>query len=112
MKKLLFALPLFALTACGEEPAPEPVPSETAVAEPVEPGLPPADEELFAGLVAEACPNAEPVSTSVCQRAMGSDEAVCEFGLGDDEALRNETTIAGVDGEWQITDADALCAEI
>ena len=110
MKKIALFLPLFALAACGEEPAPEPV--ETAVAEPA-PVLAAPDQELFTTLLAEACPDAEPVNTAVCRRAMGSEEAVCEYGLGDDEFLRNDATIV-VDesGEnWMIADAESVCAQ-
>ena len=110
LNKLAFLLPVIALAACGEEPAPEPAPT-TAVAEPAEPGLPPADEAMFTQLFASTCPDAEPVATAVCKRAMGADTAVCEFGLGEDTELRHEAQIAGMDGEWSLVDAPAICAE-
>ena len=110
MKSLLAALPLFALAACGEEPAPEPVPTQAASVA-AEPTAPPANEALFKQVFANSCPAAETVSTAVCKRALGSDEAVCEFGLGEDTALRHDATMMAVDGEWQLKDAEALCAE-
>ncbi len=108
---LALCLPFLALAACGEEPAPEPVPTETVEAEPVV-SLPATDEALFAELHAETCPDAETVSTSFCQRAMGADTASCEFGLGDDEVLRNDATLeANEAGDgWVIADPETVCA--
>ncbi|WP_271077458.1 hypothetical protein [Aurantiacibacter sp. MUD61] len=113
MKKIApLLLPILALAACGEEPAPEPT-SEAApaVEETVE--LPAPDQALFASLLAEQCPGAEPVNTAVCSRAMGADEAVCEYGLGDDEYLRNAATIAVNEGgdAWMLTEGDAVCPQ-
>ena len=116
MKKLTLTLsliaPVFALAACGEEPAPEPAPAEVAAPEPT-PSAPAPDEELFAQLYAAACPEAEPVSTSVCRRAMGADTVSCEFGLGEDEYLRNDAMLElDETGEaWAIADADAVCSQ-
>ena len=111
MKHLILALPLFALAACGEEPAAEPAPAETAAA-PAEPSLPAPDEELFTELFAATCPAAEEaVSTAVCRRAMGAETVACEFGVGEDTALRHDATLVADDGEWTISDAEALCAE-
>ena len=110
MKKTVFLLPLFALSACGEEPAPEPT-ATVAAAEPVEPTAPPADEALFTELFAETCPDAEPVATAVCKRAMGADTATCQFGLGEDQNLRHSAQIAAENGEWSLVDAPAICAE-
>ena len=110
MKKIALILPILALAACGEEPAPEPV--ETVAPEPVVELAPP-DQDLFSTLLAETCPELEPVNTAICRRALGADEATCEFGLGDDEYLRNDATIA-VDetGEaWMIVDSEAVCAQ-
>ncbi|MGB3165836.1 MAG: hypothetical protein WBA68_03575 [Alteraurantiacibacter sp.] len=107
---LLSALPLLALAACGEEPAPEAV--EAPAATPT-PKLAPADEDLFKEVFATTCPVAEPVSTAVCRRGMGAPTASCEFGLGEDTALRHDATLE-VDetGEgWMIADAEELCAE-
>lgn len=115
MKKsaLLLALPLFALAACGEEPAPEPVATETAVPEPVS-TLPAPSEALFSEIFAEACPTAEPVNTGFCQRGLGEDFATCEFGLGDDEYTRNDARLEiDESGEaWVLADAEALCEEL
>ena len=109
MKKLAFLLPIFALAACGEEPAPAPV--EAPVAAPVEPSLPTPDQEFFGKLFAANCPAAEPVRTSVCKRGMGSPEALCEFGLGEDDALRHKATLSAGEGEWILSDAETVCAE-
>ena len=112
MIKYTYLLPLFALAACAEEPAPEPAPTQAAAPEP-EIALPAPDEALFKTTFAETCEGAEPVNRAVCRRAMGSESAACEFGLGEDEYLRHDATLvvneAG-DG-WMISDADALCAE-
>ena len=110
MKKLAYCLPLILLTACGEEPAAE-MTEPVAVTEPAEPSLPPADEALFTQVFAETCPDAEPVATAVCKRAMGADTATCEFGLGEDAVLRHEAQISGADGAWSLVDAPAICAE-
>ncbi|WP_242447389.1 hypothetical protein [Aurantiacibacter aquimixticola] len=110
MKKLLALTPLALLAACGEEPAPEPV--DTAPAEPVV-SLPAPDEALFAEVFASTCPAAEPVSTSVCKRAMGAETVSCEFGLGEDTALRHDATLAADEsGEnWVLDNAEAICSE-
>ena len=113
MKKsalLLLVMPILALAACGEEPAPEPAPSVEATPTPT---LAPPDEGLFTEVFAATCPDAEPVATAVCRRAMGADTAQCEFGLGEDEVLRHDATLE-IDetGEnWMIADAEALCSE-
>ncbi|MBX7527313.1 hypothetical protein [Qipengyuania vesicularis] len=112
MKKLTLLLPVFALAACGEEPAPEPTPTETATPEPVS-TLPAPDQDLFKSTFAETCEGAEPVNKAVCRRAMGAETVACEFGLGEDEYLRHKATLAvneANDG-WMLADAEALCAE-
>ncbi len=105
-------LPMIALTACGEEPVSEPAPAQAMEAEPTV-SLPAPDEALFAELFAETCPDAEAVSTSICQRAMGADTASCEYGLGDDEVLRNDATLAANEtgDAWMIQDSEAVCAQ-
>lgn len=110
MKKFapLSLLPVLALAACGSEPAPAPEPTETVAPEPVS-TLAPADETLFKELFAESCPNAEPVNTAFCKRAMGADTASCEFGLGDDDVLRNDAELSVVDDSWVISDPEAVC---
>ncbi len=110
MKKLAFLLPLLALAACAEEPAPAPTP--TATPEPVV-TLPAPDQAMLTALLAEACPNLEPVNTAVCRRGMGAETVACEYGLGEDEYLRNDATLAvneAGDG-WMIEDAEAVCAQ-
>ena len=110
MKKLAFLLPLVLLASCGEEPAP--APEATATPEPVS-TLPPLDETNFKRIFAESCEGAEPISTSVCKRAMGADTATCDFGVGEDTALRHELTLAvnETNDGWMIEDAENICAE-
>ena len=113
MKKIAFLLPVsalsLALAACGEEPAPEPAPTQAP--QPAEPTLPAPDQELFAGVLAEACPELEPVSTAICKRAgFGSSDVVCEYGLGDDEYRRDKATLTPGDGEWTLADPESVCA--
>lgn len=113
-KIALSLLPLLALAACAEEaaPAPEPTPSETAMAEPIEPALPAPDEAVFAETFANACPSAKPVSTSVCKRAgFGSEDMICEYGLGDDEYLRHSATLNPGDDAWIVADTETVCAQ-
>ncbi len=112
MKKLILLLPMLVLAACGQEPAPEPVPTQTAAVVPAKPSLPAPDAKIFAAAFAAACPEAEPVNNSVCKRAgLGSTDAVCEYGLGKDEYLRHKATITPVDGAWTIANPETTCAE-
>ena len=112
MNKLAFLLPLTLLAACSEEPAPEPTATPTATPTPT-PTLEAADEELFTRVFGETCPDAEPVSTAVCQRAMGADTASCRFGLGEDDALRHNATLEkNAEGtSWMLADAENICRE-
>ncbi|KKL26825.1 hypothetical protein LCGC14_2391390, partial [marine sediment metagenome] len=75
LNKLVFLfVPLFALAACGEEPAAEVAQTQVATPEAVA-TLPAPNQELFTQLYADACPEAEPVNTAVCRRVgLGSDE--------------------------------------
>lgn len=112
MKKLALLLPIFALAACGEEPAPEPAATEVAAPEP-ESTLPPPDQAFFKRTFAETCEGAEPVNEAICRRAMGADTVSCEFSLGEDEYLRHEATLAANEDntDWMLEDAENLCAE-
>lgn len=112
MNKIALLLPVtalsLALAACGEEPAPEPTPTATAAPEPT---LPAPNQDLFSGLLAEACPELEPVNTAVCKRAgFGSSDVICEYGLGEDEYLRDKATLTPGDGEWTLADPESICA--
>ena len=110
MNKLALLLPIIALAACGQEPAPEPAP--TVAATPAEPALPSPSLEVFAATFAATCPKAEKVATSVCKRAgMGSKDVLCEFGVGEDKELRHNATLTAGEGEWKLADAEAVCAE-
>jgi hypothetical protein len=113
VNKIALLIPFFALAACGQEPAPEPAPTQAAAApEPVQ-TLPAPDQALFGKVFAETCEGAEPVSEAVCRRAMGSEEVACEFGLGEDKYLRHDATLAANEDNtgWELKDAEALCAE-
>jgi hypothetical protein len=110
LNKLALLLPILALAACGEEPAPAPAP--TVAATPAEPALPSPSLDVFAAVFAKTCPEAEKVSTSVCKRAgMGADDVLCEFGVGEDTELRHKATLTAGEGEWTLADAEAVCAE-
>ncbi len=111
LKKFALLLPVLALAACGEEPAPEPV--ETPMVAAPEIDLPAPDQDLFKATFAETCEGAEPVNQAVCRRAMGADTVACEFGLGEDEFLRHDARLAvneAGDG-WMLDNAEAICAE-
>ncbi|WP_238401787.1 hypothetical protein [Altererythrobacter sp. C41] len=111
MKKIALLIPVLALAACGQEPAPEPAPTQTPTA-PATPSLPAPDQELLTGMLAEACPELEPVNTAVCKRAgFGSTDVICEYGLGEDEYLRNKATLTTGEGEWVLADPETVCAQ-
>ncbi len=112
MIRFAFLFPVVLLAACGSEPEPElePVPND-AVAVALEPSLPAPNQELFATIFAETCPEAEPVSEALCRRAMGADTVSCEFGVGEDQALRHDARLEAADGAWRLADAPAICAE-
>lgn len=111
LNKLAFLfVPLFALAACGEEPAAEVAQTQVATPEAAE-AMPAPTQELFTQLYADACPEADPVNTAVCRRAgLSSDEVLCQFGLGEDEYLRNNATLTPGDGQWTIADPENVCA--
>jgi hypothetical protein len=115
VKKILPFAALFAaqlaLAGCNSE-ASEPAPVETPapVAAPT-PTLPAPNEDIFAQAYAQACPDAEPVSTSICRsKGFGAEGFICDYGLGNDEYRRHKAELAPGDGEWLIADAEAACA--
>ena len=112
MKTFAAIASLAILAACGEEPAPEPVPTETATPDPVNTMPPPGVDELTT-LVAEACPALKPVNDASCRSAgMGTGAFVCEFSLGTDEYLRNDAKIVlGEEDAWVLDDPDTVCAQ-
>ena len=115
MRTIFAFAALATLAACGsQEPAPEPQPTATVAAplpEPT-PSLPAPDEKIFSEVLAEACPELEPVSTAICKRAgFGSSDVICEYGLGDDEYRRDSATLTPGDGEWTLAEPEAVCAQ-
>jgi hypothetical protein len=105
-------VPVLALAACGQEPAPEPVETPTVAPASIN-TLPAPDQALFSEIFAETCEGAEPVSQAVCRRALGAETVSCEFGLGEDEYLRHDATLAKNEDDtgWMLDNAEALCAE-
>ena len=112
MKSFFACAALVALAACNSQEAAEPAPAETqAVAPPVEPTMPPPDEEWFAAAFAEACPDAPEVSTALCRsQGFGKEGVTCEYGLGDDEYRRNKATVVPGDGNWTFAEPEKTCA--
>ena len=112
MKKLIAPALLLALAACGSaesSEAPEPAETVAPVVAPT-PTLPAPNEDLFAAAYAEACPNAETVSTSLCKsRGFGKEGFVCDYGLGSDEYRRHSATLMPGDGEWIVADPENTC---
>ena len=111
MKKILPFAALLVLAGCNSE-ASEPAPAETLapVAAPT-PTLPAPNEDIFSQAYAAACPEAEPVSTSLCRsKGFGEDGFICDYGLGEDEYRRHKAELAPGDGEWVVADAEAACA--
>ncbi len=114
MKKFVLFAAVVTLAACDQSPtaAPEPAATPAAATTPAGPALPSPTQDVFAAVFAETCPAAEKVATSVCKRAgMGSEDVLCEFGVGEDTALRHKATLNAGEGEWQLADAEAVCAE-
>jgi len=113
MRSLFACAALLALAACSSQEPAEPAPTETAVAavEPLKPTLPAPDEGVFAATYAEACPNGQKVSTSLCKsEGLGKDGFICDYGLGDDEYRRNHATVVPGDGKWVLAEPEKICA--
>jgi len=113
MTRFILILSPLALAACAQEPAEAPAPVETtAIEEEIGPTLHPPDRDKFAERFAVACPAAPQISTAMCRaQGMGSHDFTCEYGLGDDEYMRHEAVLQEVDGEWEVEDPDAVCAQ-
>jgi hypothetical protein len=112
VKTLAVLIPALFLAACSGEPTAEPAPAatEAPAAPAAAASLPAPDQDTFTTLFAEACPQAEKVSTAVCKRAgFGSSDVTCEYGLGEDKYLRDKATLTPADGKWAIKDAEAVC---
>ena len=116
MIKTVTALASLALlAACGG--AEEPAPAETAMAptpQPTESSLEAPTTEIITSLVAEACPDFEPVGNSQClSQGMGTNAFNCEFSTGDDEYLRNDAEVVlGESGDqWVLADSEKVCAQ-
>jgi hypothetical protein len=100
------------LAGCGEEPAAQPVEEVAAPAPAPTPSLPAPDEELFATTFAAACPDAEPVATSVCRSmGLGETDFACKYGLGEDNNLRHDARLTPGEGEWTLVDPETVCAQ-
>ena len=106
---------LLVLAACGETgedaeidmTAPAEVPAALE-----SDGLSPPDGEVFEAAFAEACPDALPVSTSLCKATgMGAESFLCEYGLGEDEYMRYSATLVESEESWVVSDPAAICAQ-
>ena len=104
--------PTLLLTACGDNDAAPEAAAATQPAAPAEPSLPPPDEAVFATAFAQACPEAEKVSQSICKaNGLERDSFSCEYGLGEDEYMRYDAQLeAGVDA-WAVADPETVCAQ-
>lgn len=112
MRILLPATALFALAACGsqEEAQPDPAPAEAAAPADTAATLPPPHREEFTAAWAEACPEAEPVSTALCKsKGLGVPGFTCDFGLGDDEYRRHTAELAAAGDGWALVDPENAC---
>ncbi len=101
------------VAGCSEEVAEAPAPAETtAMSEASESTLHPPDREKFAERFAAACPAAPAISTAICRaKGMGSHDFTCDYGLGEDEYRRHKAILHEVDGEWEIENAEQVCAQ-
>jgi hypothetical protein len=113
VNKIALLIPVFALAACGQEPAPAPAPTAAAAPAPVS-TLPAPDQATFTKAFTAACSGAEAVNEAVCKRAgMGSDDVICDYSLGDDDYLRHKATLNPNPDKtgWLIADAQTVCTE-
>jgi hypothetical protein len=101
-----------ALAACNSQEPAEPEPTQAlAIVQPVEPTMPPPDETSFAAAYAEACPNGQKVSTSLCKsQGLGKEGFICDYGLGNDEYRRKKATVVPGDGKWTLAEPEKICA--
>jgi hypothetical protein len=112
MKPFFVGAALLALAACNSQEADEPPPAPTPVAlQPIEPSMPPPDDNAFVVAYAEACPNAKQVSTALCRsQGFGKQGFICDYGLGKDEYRRNTASVVPSDGKWTIAEPEKVCA--
>lgn len=117
MNKLIAAAaPLIAfasLSACGETGEDAEIDMTTQASEIMvdENALGPPDETMFAAAYAKACPEIEPVTSSICQaNGMGGESFTCDYGLGDPETRGLEATLVKGDDEWVIDSPVTACA--
>lgn len=112
MRILLPAVALFALAACNaqEETPAEPVPTEAITPAETTAALPPPRREEFTAAWAEACPEAEPVSTALCKsKGLGEPGFTCDFGLGEDEYRRHTAELEPSGESWALVDPENAC---
>jgi hypothetical protein len=113
VKKIVACLILATLAACGSQEANEPAPTPTAaaVAPPVEPSLPAPDTAVFAAALADACPDAKPVTTALCKSlGLGKEGFTCEYGTGDDDRRPYTASLVPGEGKWTIANPENACA--
>jgi hypothetical protein len=115
MKILLPLAALLAVGGCGsqEEAPTEPPRADLSTAETIGDNetLPPPRREEFTAAWAQACPDAEPVSTALCKsKGLGDPGFTCDFGLGEDEYRRHTAELLPGDKEWTLVDPDNACS--
>jgi hypothetical protein len=112
MKKLTVVAALAVLTACDSQEVEQPQAVQTATPAVTDTGssLPPPRTAVFAEVWAEACPDAQPVSTALCRsKGFADPNFVCNFGLGDDEDRRHTAELAPGNGSWTLAEPATAC---